>query len=260
MSPSQTLVLFDIDNTLTPPMGEIADSMLQSLHRLRACKNVQIGVVGGSNREKALKQLGEGPLLSLFDWAFHENGAVLFQKGTSRYALQFEDQVPHMIMQALHRFLFGLLLETPAAVEQTGTFIERRNCMINFSPVGRQATPRQRKAFARIDAEIKLRENWAKRIREAFPELDCAVGGEISIDIFPRGFDKTLAIGAFETLDVDAIHFFGDSVQEGGNDHAIFNHPSVVGHAVTGWEDCRRQVDTLTTCLRTWCIPGIPRK
>ena len=41
------------------------------------------------------------------------------------------------------------------------------------------------------------------------------------------------------------IHFFGDKTSPGGNDHAIYEDPRTVGHAVTDPSDARRQVEEL---------------
>ena len=51
-----TLVLFDIDGTLTVPMQKASHEMVESLKRLR--HSAAIGVVGGSNLDKARAQLG----------------------------------------------------------------------------------------------------------------------------------------------------------------------------------------------------------
>lgn len=51
-----TLVLFDIDGTLTEPMQKVTSDVASFLKRLRS--KAAVGVVGGSNLEKAKGQLG----------------------------------------------------------------------------------------------------------------------------------------------------------------------------------------------------------
>jgi hypothetical protein len=53
-----TLVLFDVDGTLTPARQFVSQEMLDMLHALR--KKVAIGFVGGSDLPKQQEQLG-GP-------------------------------------------------------------------------------------------------------------------------------------------------------------------------------------------------------
>ena len=81
-------------------------------------------------------------------------------------------------------------------------------------------------------------------LREKFPDmgLTYSVGGQISFDMFPVGWDKTYCLNFIADGEYDEIHFFGDKTFEGGNDHEIFSHGRVIGHTVTSPED------TVTQC------------
>lgn len=79
-----------------------------------------------------------------------------------------------------------------------------------------------------------------------------SIGGKISFDVFPTGWDKTYCLRHLEAegkreggVRFDTIHFFGDKTFEGGNDWEIFNDPRTVGHSVTGPEDTERQLKEL---------------
>ena len=50
-----------------------------------------------------------------------------------------------------------------------------------------------------------------------YPRLEFAIGGQISVDIYPRGRDKSQALNDWSGESV----FFGDSCGEGGNDYTI---------------------------------------
>lgn len=63
--------------------------------------------------------------------------------------------------------------------------------------------------------------------------LTYSIGGQISFDVFPRGWDKTYCLNYVPEGEFDEIHFFGDKTFEGGNDFEIFTHPRVIGHSVT---------------------------
>ena len=63
------------------------------------------------------------------------------------------------------------------------------------------------------------------------PSLTFSIGGQISFDVFPNGWDKTYCLQYLKEF--DTIHFFGDKTYEGGNDYEIFNHPKTIGHTVT---------------------------
>jgi phosphomannomutase len=68
--------------------------------------------------------------------------------------------------------------------------------------------------------------------------LKFSIGGQISFDVFPRGWDKTYCLRFLEQF--ETVHFFGDKTCEGGNDYEIFVHERTEGHTVTGPEDTMR--------------------
>lgn len=65
-------------------------------------------------------------------------------------------------------------------------------------------------------------------------------GGQISFDVFPKGWDKTYCLQFVENEGYDEIHFFGDKTFEGGNDYEIFSDPRTIGHTVTSWEETKK--------------------
>ena len=67
--------------------------------------------------------------------------------------------------------------------------------------------------------------------------LTYSIGGQISFDVFPIGWDKTYCLRHVEKEAFDEIHFFGDKTFEGGNDYEIFTDSRVKGHSVTCPED-----------------------
>ena len=83
------------------------------------------------------------------------------------------------------------------------------------------------------------------QVKFAHLKLRYSIGGQISFDVFPEGWDKTFCLNYIKEEDYDEIHFFGDKTFEGGNDFEIFSHPSVIGHTVTGPEDTMQQCRNL---------------
>ena len=77
----------------------------------------------------------------------------------------------------------------------------------------------------------------------------CLEGGQISIDVFPAGWDKTYALRYVEKDGFKEIHFFGDKTAPGGNDHEIFEDVRTIGHTVECPEDTK---DQLTELLNLW--------
>ena len=76
-------------------------------------------------------------------------------------------------------------------------------------------------------------------------QLFYVIGGQISIDVFPSGWDKTYALNFVEKDGFKEIHFFGDKTAKGGNDHEIFEDPRTIGHTVLSPEDTIAQLKEL---------------
>ena len=58
----------------------------------------------------------------------------------------------------------------------------------------------------------QLRAAFVRTLQEKFAsyELTFSIGGQISFDIFPHGWDKTYALRHVEDEGFEEIHFFGD--------------------------------------------------
>ena len=77
--------------------------------------------------------------------------------------------------------------------------------------------------------------------RFAHLNLNYSIGGQISFDMFPIGWDKTYCLNYITEGEYDEIHFFGDKTFPGGNDFEIFTHPRVKGHTTTSPDDTAAQ-------------------
>lgn len=85
----------------------------------------------------------------------------------------------------------------------------------------------------------------AMKEKFAHLKLRFSIGGQISFDVFPEGWDKTYCLNFIPEGEYDEIHFFGDKTFEGGNDFEIFTHPRVIGHTVTSPSDTLAQCSAL---------------
>lgn len=240
----EVLVLFDVDGTLSPSRKTASLDMLALLKELK--KHVVIGYVGGSDLAKQMEQLGEDAAKSLFDFGFSENGATAFRKGV----LIGQESYISFLGEERHKELVNWTLRYIADLDipiKRGTFIEFRNGMINVSPIGRNCSYEERLAFVKIDEERKIRESMVKEYEKRFGEfgLQFSIGGQISIDIFPKGWDKTYCLRHVVSEGFTKIHFFGDKTEKGGNDYEIFTHPLVTGHSVKSPEDTVAQLKQL---------------
>ncbi|XP_022089424.1 probable phosphomannomutase isoform X2 [Acanthaster planci] len=145
-------------------------------------------------------------------------------------------------LQSLINFALGYLSNLTLPCKR-GTFVEFRNGMINFCPVGRSCSQAERQQFSDLDQKEHIREEMVKHLREKFTAdgWEFSIGGQISIDAFPIGWDKRYCLQYLEK-DFDTIHFFGDKVEKGGNDHEIYSDPRTIGHRVMNPPDTKKQV------------------
>jgi phosphomannomutase len=247
--------------------------MLQLLSKLR--HEVAIGFVGGSDLAKQQEQLGtaEIPVTTLFDYCFAENGLTAYRMGVPLASHSFIKWIGEDNYKKLVRFILHYVADLDIPVKR-GTFVEFRNGMINVSPIGRNASVQERNDYQDYDLKHKIREKFIAAIKQEFPDLGLtyvsrssphahlhaqmlttlishsySIGGQISFDVFPQGWDKRYCLQHIENeknlpggVEYTTIHFFGDKTFKGGNDHEIFEDPRTIGHSVTDPEDTMKQL------------------
>tara|TARA_A100001201_G_scaffold142795_1_gene142033 strand:- start:1624 stop:2340 length:717 start_codon:yes stop_codon:yes gene_type:complete len=205
--------LFDVDGTLTPSMSNMETGT--SMRFLDWMRGKEVYVVAGSDNHKVYKQL-PASILSRLDGIFCSSANELWQCGGPIYK---NDWTP---TDDFFSYL-GKLYQNSHFTPKGKNFIEKRTGMINFSIVGREAPKELREIYYEWDKKIKDRENMAKAIMLDYPELQACIGGQISIDIYPKGQDKSQASRwVTENLKKEMV-FFGDKCNPGGNDYPIAN-------------------------------------
>lgn len=142
--------------------------------------------------------------------------------------------------------------------------------MINVSPVGRNASTQERNDYEKYDKQHQIRAKFVEALKENFSHFGLtyvsrffhwqrltvnyrsfAIGGQISFDAFPTGWDKTYCLQHLKTekshsgVDYSTIHFFGDKTYKGGNDYEIFEDSRTVGHNVENPADTMRKLKEL---------------
>ncbi|CAM9726705.1 unnamed protein product [Ectocarpus sp. 4 AP-2014] len=240
------IALFDVDGTLTAARKEVLPDMVEFMANLR--KEITIGVVGGSDLPKQKEQLGETAVMQDYDYSFSQNGLVAYKAGE----LIGEQTISKHVGEENLKKIINWVLKYMSGIDipvKRGTFIEFRTGMLNISPVGRNCSQEERDAFEQYDHEHKIRQTMVDAMRAEFADLNLtfSIGGQISFDLFPTGWDKTFCLQFLGegTTEYDEIHFFGDKTFPGGNDFEIFESPRTIGHTVTSPEDTMKQCKEL---------------
>lgn len=258
LSRDEILLLFDVDGTLTPARKDIEPNFENFLYS-KVKPKASIGIVSGSDLVKVQEQLGGARLLKEFDYVFPENGLVFIERGEEKGKESIQKHLGEANIKRLINFSLHYIADLDIPVKR-GTFIDFRNGMINICPIGRQCTYEERIEFNKLDQEQGIRQKLIDVFEKEFADVDItfAIGGMISIDAFPKGWDKRFclqhvtqwvhsflklqSINLFFLFRYKEIHFYGDKTEVGGNDHEIFNDPRTIGHTVTDPTDTQRQL------------------
>lgn len=242
LAKDEILLLFDVDGTLTQPRSNVEAEFEKFLYE-QVKPRATLGIVGGSDLEKMFEQLNGRGILTQFDYVFPENGLVHIENGVEVSKQSLINHLGEETVQRFIKFVERYIAELDLPIKRD-TLYELRNGMMNVCPIGRQCSREERLAFNEYDNEHRVREKMIETLRKEFADIDLtySIGGQISFDVFPYGWDKTYALRHVITPDKNykEIHFFGDKTDKGGNDHEIYSDSRTIGHKVNSPVDTRR--------------------
>jgi phosphomannomutase len=238
-----TVILFDIDSTLTPPRQPITKEMVEVLMRL----SVPFHVAAGSHIALVQGQF----LTPLYNYgyrgqfeAFLSNGAIHYScdysngmsvKVVSEFSLReyLGERDYGLIITALKRILRLKKFKLGAKLRVIGKRITDRGSMINFCPIGRVTVEdaevsRNRVNFVEYDRAHGYRKMVIDHLNHELARLldtrhlSIALGGQTSFDIGVSMHDKSTALRTLLKSDsICHIIFVGDALFEGGNDEPV---------------------------------------
>lgn len=235
------LFLFDMDGTLTPPRQSITEEVEFMLAALQKSGH-KVGIITGSDLDYIKQQC-----FTIFDLSHVQpskmhflpcNGTKHYLGDNEKYSLDMRSKYPEDKWNKLMKFLLTCQVELSERynIPLTGHFINYRESLINWCPIGRNASNEDRSIFERKNNSTTteaIRTIYLKKINDfmLFNDMNIEVklGGDTSFDIFPKGWDKSYPInkGVFKDY---KIYFVGDRCTPRGNDWEIFNHSDVEGY------------------------------
>lgn len=247
---SQTGLVLDIDNTLTPPRQPLTEGMAHILDQLL----VPFHVAAGSHLELLRAQFFE----PLYRYGFRRQFEAFISLGGVHYHCDFSQGMGMEVVSSFdirehlgeedYGRLVRVLEETlehpqfrmPAPVRVIGETVTCRGPMVNFCPPGRAKDETaeyraNRDAFVGFDAAEGYRERVMRRLMsELAPlvedrKLRIVLGGQTSFDISIEGHDKSYALRRLLADGYERLVFMGDALFEGGND-------APMRHFVENWD------------------------
>ena len=247
----KTVIVFDIDGTLTPPRKPIQEEMVNILNRLR----VPFYVAAGSDMDLLENQffspLAQYGFTGRFE-AFISNGAIHYhcnyrmEKPIERLSsFELETYLGPVdygfLCDQLEKTLLIPKFKLPGDIEIFDNRIKDRSSMINFCPIGRKTIEntnerQNRERFVRYDTATGFRRQVLTHLKKELTDLisqknlHITLGGQTSFDIGIKGEDKTKPIRTLVEKGVENIVFIGDALYEGGND-------AVINEYIQNWDN-----------------------
>lgn len=248
------LLAFDLDDTLAVSKSPITDQMAELLGRI--LDNFDVCIISGGKYEQFQKQVIEQAdfspiqlrrlhLMPTCGTRYYRYNEV-HKDWELQYAEDLSAEQKKKIISALEESAkdLGFWEESPA-----GDIIEDRESQITYSALGQKAEPVDKYAWDPTnEKKLALRDAVAEKI----PEFSVRTGGSTSIDITLPNIDKAYGMQRLiDILDIarDDILFFGDKLQEGGNDYPV-KAMGIDSLEVTEWEDTAARLETIVALIK----------
>jgi len=207
-----TLLIFDVDGTLTGSRRRMHEDFARFFKSV--CQNYQVFLVSGSDMPKLEEQL-PAEIFKMVAGTFTCSGNEMMVDGQAVYRME------HLFPDEVTGFL-AKFVDSSRYPVRTGNHIEARTGTLNVSVVGRNADPKQRMAYFTHDKGSGERQKLIAEIMQHFPDYEANVGGQISVDVTPRGWNKSRVFDELtRRYPGRKIAFFGDNMHTGGNDRPL---------------------------------------
>ena len=237
------IYIFDVDGTLTPSRLRMTEEFAKFFDKWSS-KN-KYYLVTGSDLDKTKEQV---PI------AYIDRAVAIFTCCGNEMWLGDKQVLtkPFKPPEDLLDYLQKLVNSELNYPVKTGNHIEDRGSLLNFSIVGRDCSLIQRLDYYRYDEQLGERKDIADYIMKKWPDLDAVIGGQISIDIYPKGNDKSQVLNIIEQdrlVPPNEYIFIGDGIQNGGNDYPLAelmaNTEICDWYHTEGWEHTKEILENL---------------
>jgi len=215
------IFIFDVDGTLTPSRRKMTKEFKEFFSNWIKKNNFYL--VTGSDLPKLQEQMcffdieAEGIFTCCGNEFWLPNPSIPITSAELIYENKFKP--PKDLIEYLEK-----QLEKSKYHHRAGNHIEDRGSMLNFSIVGRNCSLMERENYFKWDNLNCERREISRTIGCRWPTLDAVIGGQISIDIYPKGNDKSQVLNVIEQerlVPPSEYIFIGDGIENGGNDYPL---------------------------------------
>ena len=248
------VLAFDMDDTIAITKSPISDRMATVFNHI--LDNFDICIISGGKYELFQKQfisrldadpskLARVHLMPTCGTRYYR-----FNLSSNSWEMEYAEDLTSDERATIAQVLedaskqLGYWPENPA-----GDVIEDRDSQVTYSALGQEATPEDKYVW---DPDGTKRMAIRKLALEKIPEFEVRLGGSTSIDVTRKGIDK--AHGMQKLMDTNGLEkedilFFGDNLQEGGNDYPVkaFGIECV---EVARWEDTADRLESIVSVLK----------
>jgi hypothetical protein len=234
------VIAFDLDGTLAVTKSPISEIMAERLGELLSTYEVCVisGGVFDQFQIQVIDRLAVGPELMARLNIMPTSGTkyLRFDPREQEWEVQYsEDLSPETRSQIVDALATGAKELGYWEAEPYGNIIEDRGSQITFSALGQEAPAEEKYAWDPSGVKkLSLRDYAQRRL----PDLEVHVGGTTSVDVTRAGIDKAYGMRKLMTaldLAITDILFFGDKLEEGGNDYPV-RAMGIDCIAVESWE------------------------
>ncbi len=225
-SRQRRLLAFDLDDTLavtkSPISGDVADLLGRVLSTYDVC--VISGGAFAQFKTQVVDRLhvDDQHLTRLHLMPTSGTRYFRFDEASSSWVQQYAEGLSNAEKETVIEVLtegakeLGLWEASPH-----GDIIEDRGSQVTFSALGQDAPAELKYAW---DKDGKKKEALRKYAADRLAKLSVRAGGSTSVDVTRKGIDKAYGMRRLMEvlgLDTSDILFFGDQLDEGGNDFPV---------------------------------------
>ncbi|MBR7158494.1 MAG: HAD-IIB family hydrolase [Alphaproteobacteria bacterium] len=219
----QVIYVFDMDGTLTPARLPMTEDFAARFRPFIATNKVYIA--SGSDVKKIYEQMPKD-MCENVSGLYCSMGNELYIHGEEIYHHDFTPEAS--LLERLENYRKNTLY--PYTLYPN--YIEKRIGMLNFSILGRDCPHDERYRYKLWDDEHQERRKIADELIPLYPQYDISLGGNISMDIVPKGFGKDQIGDHLRAQYPDnKIVFIGDRTEKGGNDYELARRLTELGNS-----------------------------